>query len=163
MDGNTELFQGREQALDAVGEQDGGGGIGQQEGARNEHHNADHHEKGGAHALQRDGEHPDLEQHMLAGGVEEVEYRGEHKDEHHWLQSTHDGLDRYSGDADERGQNSEQKAVGHETFCHEQGHDIQGNAQNLGAGVHAVQGGIAGEVLAQGNVFQRHVRAPPLP
>ena len=51
MDGEPHFFQGAQQPLQPIGEGDGGGGIGQQEGAGDEHEDPRHHEAGPPDAL----------------------------------------------------------------------------------------------------------------
>ena len=163
MDRHMDLFQRAQQVLQPVGEQDGGGGVGQQEGAGNEHQDADHHEESVEHALQRDGEDPEADQHRVPRRVEQVEDGGEDDDEHHRLHAPENGLHRHLGDGDGHGQQQEHDAVSDKGLGQEQGHDIQHHRDQLGAGVQAVDDGIAGEVLPQRDILQSHLLHPLFP
>ena len=68
MDGQAQLFQRRQQTLQPVRQGDGAGGIGQQEGAHDEHHNAQDHVDGGAQTLLGDmAQQPACSQRRAAG------------------------------------------------------------------------------------------------
>ena len=78
------LLQGTQQPLQTVGQGNGRGGIGEQEGARDEHDDSCHHQHRIADAVIGNFELPHLHQH-IALGVEHIEDGGKHDDENHRL------------------------------------------------------------------------------
>ena len=78
------LLQRPHQPLQAVGQGNGRGGIGEQEGARDEHDDSCHHQHRIFDAFFRDLELPELHQHV-ALGVEHIEDGGKHDDDNHRL------------------------------------------------------------------------------
>ena len=159
MDGDAELFQRPQQGLQPVGEGQGGGGVGEQEGAGDEHDDADHHKKGVDNAFAGDGEDPEGRQ-GLAGGVEDVEHGGEHQDKHHRLEPPQQGLRLDGGHLHHSRQGQEQNGVGDKPLAQKQGYDVADHGDQLGPWVQAVDGGVPWEVLAQGDVAQGHHRTP---
>ena len=143
----------------AVGEHDGGGGVGEQEGAGDEEGDAQHHEEGGPQPLHRDFQKLPLPD-GVAGGVEDVEHGGEHDDEQNGLHAPEDvpGVD--PGDGDAGAQHGKEDGVGHPALGGKEGHDIEDGEQELGPGVQPVDDGIAGEILSQGDVLEGHQTAP---
>ena len=160
MDGQLQLFQGREQPLQSVGEADGAGGIGQQEGAHDQHDDPQHHGDGGADALKGDVAQQPHVRHRRAAGEEQVHDGGEGHDDIHRLQATGQGPVVDLGGEDAHRQHRRHQRVGQYALGVEQRHDIQDHAQQLGAGVQPVDDGIAGEILAQRDILQ-HTAQPP--
>ena len=159
MDGDPNLFEGAQQLFQAVGEHDGRGGIGEQEGAGDEKGDAQDHEESGPQTL-----HGDLQKLPLpngvAGSVEDIEDGGEHDDEKDRLHATQNGLEVHFGDGDGAGQYRQKEPIGQKSLGGEEGHDIEHHEEQLGPGVQLVDDGGAREVLAQCNVLQRHYLAP---
>ena len=112
MDGQPELFQRPQQALQGVGKEDGGGGIGQQEGAGDKHHDPQDHEEGGADPLPVDLEDPEGHQGLpLSRGIEKVEDSGEDDDKQDGLHASDQDPEAHMGDQDTAGQGGKHKAV----------------------------------------------------
>ena len=154
VDGETELFQGPQQALQGVGEADGAGGVGQEEGAGDQHDDAQHHGHGGADALRRDVAAQPGGAKGGAGGEKEIHHGGEQHDDVHRPQAPGQRAQRHPGKGHRHGQGQEHDAVGQGAGGVEQGHDVQHHAHQLDAGVQPVQKGVAGEELAQGDILQ---------
>ena len=146
--------------LQGVGQADGAGGIGQKEGAHDQHDDPQHHGDGGADALVGDVAQEPHIRHRRAAGEEQVHDGGEGHDDIDRLQTAGQGLIVYLGDEDAGDQHHRHDGVGQDALGVEQGHDIQDHAQQLGAGIQPVDQGIAGEILAQGDVLQ-HTVLPP--
>ena len=155
---HAELLERAEQVLQPVGQADGAGGIGQQEGAHDEQRDAQHHGDGGDHALARDVEDPELRDDG-AGGVEEVQHRGEGDDEQHRLEAAEERPRAHLRDAHGDDQRQDQHAVGNGALCQKDGYDIKNGRQQLGARVEPVGERVAWEILAEGDVLQH--TAPP--
>ena len=155
MDGHPDRLQRPQQTFQPVGQLQGGGGVGQQEGAGDQHQDAHHHKDGVDNALPGDVEDPEGHQ-RLAGGVEDVQQGGEHQDEHHRLHAPQQGLELDGGRRHHPRQHRQQDAVGHQPLGQEQGHDVAGHGGELGPGVQAVDGGFPREILAQGDISECH-------
>ena len=151
--------QGGEQALQGVGEGQGGGGVGEQEGGADEHHNAHHHEKGVENPLIGDGKDPEGHQRG-AGGVEHIENAGEYQQNNHGFQAAQQSFGADVGHRAPQHQQGQHHAVGDKPVGQKQGHQVADEPQQLHAGVQTVEKGVAGEKLPQGNVLQVHPFPP---
>ena len=156
---DTKLFQGTHQALKTVGQADGRGGIGQQEGAGNQHQDSAHHEYRPFQALGGDGKRPQPQNHLAAIGVKQVQYAGEDYDNDQRLHAPDNGFQRNPGNPDAAQQEHKHQTVGQPASRDKQGHDVEYRHHQLGSGVQPVNHGIPREILAQGNIF-KHAESP---
>ena len=155
-----ELFQRVQQAFQAVSQGDGGGGVGQQEGAGNQHQDPAGHKDGPLQAVVGDGQLPETHQHPARIRIEQVQHAGENQNHDQRLHAPDNGFGRDPGDGDGRQQEGKHHPVGHPALGAEQGHDVNHHGNQLGSGVQPVNDGTSGEILAQGNVF-KHGPSPP--
>ena len=151
-----DFFQRTQQGFQCVGEGQGRGGVGQQEGAGHQQHDTHHHKKGVKDALPGDFKDPESGNDVLPGIVESIENGGEHQQEHHRLHPPQDGFGGDGGQLYRPGQYQEHQGISHPPLGQEQRHDITHHADELGAGIQAVDNGLSREILAQSDVFQRH-------
>ena len=149
-----ELFQGAQKALQAVRQGDGGRGIGQQEGAGNQHQNAARHKDRPLQALCGDGQLPELHQHHAAIGIEQIQHASEHQNDYQRLHARYNGLGRDLRHRDGKNQKAQHHPIGNPALGQKQRHNIENYAQQLRAGIQAVNHRGSGEILPQGNVFQ---------
>ena len=159
MDGNMDLLQRIEQLLQPVGEHDRGGGIGQQKGAGDQHHNAPDHKNGVADSLPGDGKHPERD-HRITRRVKDVQDCGDDQNNQNRFQAAQKGLWLDAGDCHAQTEQGEEHNIGNDSAGQEQRHDIENGQQQLGPRVHAVNRRIAGEKLPQRNILERHSPHP---
>ena len=95
-----------------------------------------------------------------AGGVEEVQHRGEGDDEQHRLEAAEERPRAHLRDAHGDDQRQDQHAVGNGAFCQKDGYDIKNGRQQLGARVEPVGERVAWEILAEGDVLQHSAPSP---
>ena len=159
MHGRVQLFERREQALEAVGQLDGRGGVGQHRGRDDEQHQADHHKDSRPDALAADMQETPLPD-ILARRVKEVEHGGEHDDEQHRFESAHHELWRDARNADDNTEKRENDRVGNRAVRQKQQHDERDREHDLDARIEPVHGAVAREKLADRDILE-HQRIPP--
>ena len=154
-----DALEGPQELLQAVGEHNGRGGIGQQEGAGDEEGETEHHKEGGPEALHCDPQEIPLPQNR-AGSVENIEQGGEHDDEQDWPHAPEEGRRADLGHGSAGGQHQKEHGIAHRPPGQKEGDDIEDGAQELGPGVQPVDGGVSREILPQSDVTQGHQTAP---
>ena len=153
MHGHLELFERSEEDLHRVREGDGRCGISQQERARDEHRDAQHHEHGAHETLIGDRDLP--EGHELPAGSEEhIEHGRERNDDPQRLETAENDLERDARERNAHARDDEHGSVGHIVLGREQRRDIDDRHQQLAARVEPVHDARAGEKLTEGDVFQ---------
>ena len=131
MNGELDLFQGIQQALQTVGQGDGRGGIGQQEGAGDQQHDAQDHLRRPLHSLPGQGETEDVDDLMGAGGEEQVQNARKRHDHHDGLQTTGDGFEGDGRNFNAHRQESDDQAVGQPARSQKQRHDVDHDHKEL--------------------------------
>ena len=161
MDGYFQFLQRPQQALQAIGQPDGRCGIGQQECARDEQHDPQHHEEGRVKAASGDMQKLPLEDHSALAGIEQVQNAGKDQNEDDRLHALEQGFQAHLGHRHAIGQKEHHQTVADKGFGQEQGDDEQHHHHQFGAGIQPVKEGIARKILPQGDLFQH--TAPPFP
>ena len=156
MDGNLDLLQRIEQQLQSVGQCDGAGGVGQEEGAGDEQHDAQDHFHGARDALPCDYPARDYRRALR---VENVQRGGQHDDEQHRLQPLEYRRRFYLRQRHARSRRQHHRDVRHPAVRLEQRDDVQHDKYQLRARVQPVDYSVSWEVLAEGDVLQ-HMSTP---
>ena len=149
----AQLLQGPQQRLQAVGEGNGRRGIGQQEGAGNQHDDPGGHKNCRPDPLPGDGDAPKPGQHMVAAGVKQIQHRRQNHNDHNGLHAPQNGLGPNPGQSHRHHQKRQHQAVAHPAASHKQGHNIQYRHQELRPRVQPMYHGFAWEKLTQGNIL----------
>ena len=148
MHGKADPLEGGEQALHAVRERDGRGGVRQQRGTHHQQHQAQGEEHGKDDALEGDAEDPPFPVHRLAAVKEQVERRGE---QHKESDTAHRAQHLPQRDAREQHGGAGSKPV--EVGGKEDRHDIGDEKYDLQPRIEAVDKGVNGIELPEGDVF----------
>ena len=162
MDRHMDLFQRAHQTLQPIGQGDGRRGIGQQEGAGNQHQDPARHKDSPLQSVGGNGQLPQPDQYPAGIGVKEVQHTGKDQDHNQGLHALDNGFGRDPGDPDGCQQKRQHHTVGDPALGAEQGNNIEHHRNQLGPGVQTVDKGGAGEILAQSDIF-KHGRIPPSP
>ena len=148
MDRHLDLLQRIQQRLQTVRQGDGRGGVGQQEGAGDQHQDPGHHENGPLKAAQSDGNDPEVHQHGAFLGEEQIQNTGKYQDQHQRLHAPDNGFYRDGGDFDGDDQEHQHNPIAAPALCQKQCHDVHHQHDQLGSGIQPVDNGIAREILA---------------
>ena len=148
MDGYFQFFQRPQQTLQAVRQPDGRGGVGQQEGARDEQHDPQDHEEGRVEAAGGDVQKLPLEEHGALAGIEQVQNACKNQDEDDRFHALEQCLETHLGHCHAIGQKEHHQAVADKGFGQEEGDDEEHHHHQFGAGVQSVDEGITREILA---------------
>ena len=149
----SNLLQGIQQRFQTVGKGNGGGGIGQQKCAGDQHYDPGAHKQGGLYPLPGDGQAPEANQYMFAPCVKQIQHSRKYDHNDHGFQAPEHRLRPDTGKGDTHHQKSKDDAIGNPSLGNKQGHNIQHRHQQLGPGIQPVHHRFAREVLAQGNVL----------
>ena len=149
----VQLFERREQALEAVGQLDGRGGIGEHGSGDDEQHQAQHHEDGKPDALDADVQELPLE-NVGARCIEQVEHRCENDDEQDRLEAAQHHFRRNARNTDDNRQKCDDERIRNRALRQKQQHDECHGQYNFYARVEAVYGTVSGEKLTECNILQ---------
>ena len=149
-----QLLQRAEQDLEPVRQGHGAGGVGEQEGAADEHQYADDHHHGALDALGGYGEYPPVHERHTAGGVEQVQHAREADYENQRLHALEQRAGLYFRDVYDGRRHDYHHAVAQVVPRGEERGDEDDDPDELRARVQAVDYGVPREVLAEGYVLQ---------
>ena len=134
--------------------------VREQEGAREQQHDAHDHEERALDASGGDGEYPPVEDHRAALGVEQVQYARKNDDENQRFEALEYALELDGGYLHAQRGDQEHDGVAYPVHGQEQRHDEDDDQYELRARVQLVYYGVAGEVLAEGDVLEHQSAAP---
>ena len=157
---DMELLQGGQQTFQPVRQGDGRGGIGQQEGAGDQHKDTPDHEESALQPLGGNGQGTQAHQLHAAVGIENVQDRRKDQDEYQRLHSPHNGFWGNGGNFDTHQQEHQHQRIGDPVLGDKQRYDVHHSQNQLGSRIHPMNGGVAGEKLPQGDIL-KHGRVPP--
>ena len=151
---DTNFFQGTHQGFQSVRKRNGRSGIGQQEGAGNQHQDSGYHENGAFYTVHGNHNAPPLYQHPAFPGKEQVQHTGKHQNHNQGFHAAQNGFQRDGGSANDARQENKHHAIGNPALREKKGNDINHHDNQLRPGIQPVNGRISREKLSEGNVFQ---------